>query len=87
MVNKKYDWDIVKEYWLCSGESLKSITSKYGIPYQTVRRHAAQRKWTSDWCYVRVMRDLYPDEKDMLLPFADEKERKDYLNATNARKC
>lgn len=47
MANFKYDWDEVERYFLGAGlkSSLKEVSEKFRIPYQTVRRHAAAHKW------------------------------------------
>lgn len=85
MSNWKYDWDIVKEYWLRSGESLKSVATKYGIPYQTVRRRAALWGWSSDWVTLRMIWNDNSGDQDMLMPFDNEAERTEYLNATKGK--
>lgn len=51
MANKKYNWDVVERYFIDSGEqsgiTLKDVSEKFDIPYQTVRRYAAKREWCS----------------------------------------
>jgi hypothetical protein len=47
MVNKKYDWPTVESFFFNAGDksSLKEISEQFKIPYQSVRRYAAQQDW------------------------------------------
>lgn len=51
MTNMKYDWKPVESYFMDSGYtsrlSLKDISNRFNIPYQTVRRYAAAHEWHS----------------------------------------
>jgi predicted 3-demethylubiquinone-9 3-methyltransferase (glyoxalase superfamily) len=51
MANIKYDWETAEQFFLDLGEeseiSLKGISERFNIPYQTVRRYAAAHKWHS----------------------------------------
>lgn len=43
MANKKYDWEQVWRYFMAgheTGVTLKDVSEKFSIPYQTVRRYA-----------------------------------------------
>jgi len=48
-MNQKYNWNLAEEYFICSGHgsgvTLKDVSNKYSIPYQTVRRYAAVNQW------------------------------------------
>ncbi len=45
----KYDWQEAERYFLNSGHesriSLREISERFQIPYQTVRRYAAKQEW------------------------------------------
>jgi len=45
----KYDWPAVERYFIDLGfesrVSLKEISEKFNIPYQSVRRYAAKHEW------------------------------------------
>ncbi|MBK5482990.1 hypothetical protein JFV29_14170 [Peribacillus sp. TH16] len=45
----KYDWKAVESYFLEAGHqsriSLREVSERYDIPYQSVRRYAAKREW------------------------------------------
>lgn len=47
----KYDWQAVEQYFINTNLdeklSLKDVSEIFGIPYQTVRRYAAEHKWHS----------------------------------------
>lgn len=51
MAIKKYDWKKAEQFFMDSGYesrlSLKDISERFNIPYQTVRRYAAAHKWHS----------------------------------------
>lgn len=44
-----YDWETVEQYFFKKGHknkvSLRNISEKFDIPYQSVRRYAAQHQW------------------------------------------
>jgi hypothetical protein len=46
---EKYDWEAVEQDFMRVGHgsrvSLKAISNRHGIPYQTVRRYAAKNEW------------------------------------------
>lgn len=48
-MNKKYDWKAAEEYFFSNlkpnGISLREISERHKIPYQTVRRYAAENEW------------------------------------------
>jgi len=45
-LRKKYDWEKIKNEYLCSeSATLKSIAKKYGLKYQTVKKHSAEGEW------------------------------------------
>ncbi|HWO77762.1 MAG TPA: hypothetical protein VNM69_17990 [Bacillus sp. (in: firmicutes)] len=45
----KYDWPTVEQYFINTNLdkkfSLKDVSKSFEIPYQTVRRYAAEHKW------------------------------------------
>ncbi|RXZ00851.1 hypothetical protein [Fictibacillus sp. S7] len=49
MPKSKYDWQMVENTFYEAGHrskvSLKAISLRFRIPYQTVRRKAADEKW------------------------------------------
>jgi hypothetical protein len=51
ITNIKYDWKTVEKFFLDydseSRITLKDISERFNIPYQTVRRYAAAHKWHS----------------------------------------
>lgn len=48
MVNKKYDWEEVERYFMANNHTtLKNVSERFNIPYQTVRRHAGKHEWHS----------------------------------------
>lgn len=59
----KHDWPSAEEAYIRSldrgkRESLKTISIRYHIPYQSVRRYAAKHKWVSrrdELSYQRLM--------------------------------
>lgn len=49
VIYMKYDWKAVESYFLEAGHqsriSLREVSERYDIPYQSVRRYAAKREW------------------------------------------
>lgn len=49
MMSQKYNWNVAEDYFISSGHrsgvTLKDVSEKYDIPYQTVRRYAATHQW------------------------------------------
>lgn len=47
---KRHNWSSAERYFLSDSEtniSLKDVSKRFRIPYQSVRRHAAKHKWHS----------------------------------------
>lgn len=57
-MNLKYDWNWMRAYyarsWCNSRTSLKEISELFNVPYQTVRRVAANENWVG---HVVIFRD------------------------------
>lgn len=48
MVNKKYDWEEVERYFMAGNDiTLRDVSERFNIPYQTVRRYAGNNEWHS----------------------------------------
>lgn len=57
IVNLKYDWDWMREYYARSQKnsltSLKDVSQIFEVPYQTVRRVAAKENWIGNVAVCR----------------------------------
>jgi hypothetical protein len=71
----KYDWIRAERNYMDagygSGVTLKVISERHGIPYQTVRRYAAKNRWN----VMRWLKRYPPSERKEIII---------YLNKTNA---
>lgn len=48
MAKQRYNWAAAEKAYMNAPDphvSLKDVSLQFGIPYQTVRRYAAQHKW------------------------------------------
>lgn len=85
-MNIKYDWDWMREYYARSQQnsrtSLKDIASLYGVPYQSVRRKAAEENWVGMAAVFRERIQYFKDleTQSQYLYLAKQLARKDYRN-------
>lgn len=57
-MNNRYDWDWVRSYYVRSQRnsrtSFKELSKLFKIPYQTIRRKAAQEGWVGHTVWFRT---------------------------------
>ncbi len=66
----KYPWDEMKWHFFHENKpgqkkvSLKDVSKRYNVPYQTARRYAAKDNWHGDRAWMWAFRDQPKTEED-----------------------
>lgn len=75
-MNIKYDWDQAEQFFMAAeglGKiSLKEVSERLNIPYQTVRRHAAVHDWHSKRYRAWIKREHGIEFKEHLAALQNE---------------
>lgn len=85
-MNVKYDWEWMREYYARSQRnsrtSLKDIAALFDVPYQSVRRKAAEENWGGLLVYFREYIEYFPslEVQQQFLELAKPLTRRNYSN-------